>query len=571
MKNLSSSIFIACLIFIQINLFAQSNELIIGIPSDSLWIDDFDDLEFDTNNGGFINYYFDIDFNNKWDLNFRIYFTSGHWGGYGGIRLYGGDSTFIVSDTLATQWIGPCEDKYPVTTSMVKKFSVGDTLKKTGYFVNKDKITDFDVVNEVGYPCLVKAWLDDWIGGDHYIGIKKIINGKNYLGWFKVEVAGPDHIILQEFAINTHQIIKPVLRINEFMIRNETTLSDEYGEYDPWIEIYNAGTDSVWLGNKFLTNNIVNSKQWKMPDIYIQPGEFILIWADGHTDQGPFHANFSLNGSNMVMGIIDQNRMITERHYYKDYYPDISEGRYPDGSPGAWVFFNYPTPGSTNGRLIDLKINEFMASNINTIADENGEYDDWIELFNGREDSIFLGDLYMTDDLRSPKKWKLPDVYIKSGEFMLFWADDQPEQGPYHTNFKLDDDGEIIAIFPNSAFEESDAYTFSEQFTGISEGRLPDGNNHWEFFKTPTPGASNIMTSISVNKGPEILKVFPNPITSGNVRFNKEVSFKIYNANGQVITDKIKVNVFDISEYPDGLYLIVTDKGEKVKIIKHFE
>ena len=76
-----------------------------------------------------------------------------------------------------------------------------------------------------------------------------------------------------------------------------------------------------------------------------------------------------------------------------------------------------------------MKINEFIASNNETFADEYGQYEDWIELYNTGVDSVYLGDLYLTDSFSIPNKWNLPDVYLQPGELVVFWADDQQWQG----------------------------------------------------------------------------------------------------------------------------------------------
>ena len=96
---------------------------------------------------------------------------------------------------------------------------------------------------------------------------------------------------------------------------------------------------------------------------------------------------------------------------------------------------------STQNKLF---INEFLASNDNIIADEYGEYDDWIEIFNGDEEAVWLGDKYLSDNFDNPDKWLLPDITLDPGDFILIWADNDPEQGDHHTNYKLDKDGEEI-------------------------------------------------------------------------------------------------------------------------------
>ena len=81
----------------------------------------------------------------------------------------------------------------------------------------------------------------------------------------------------------------------------------------------------------------------------------------------------------------------------------------------------------------------------------------------------------------------------RAGDFLLFWADDDVEQGPNHTNFKLSNDGESIGLFNSSAknFDPIDMVSFGQQTGDISFGRFPDGSDDWALMIMATPGASN--------------------------------------------------------------------------------
>ena len=50
----------------------------------------------------------------------------------------------------------------------------------------------------------------------------------------------------------------------------------------------------------------------------------------------------------------------------------------------------------------DVVINEYLASNDACCTDENGDYDDFIELYNGGSASVDVGGMYITDDLADP-------------------------------------------------------------------------------------------------------------------------------------------------------------------------
>ena len=78
-----------------------------------------------------------------------------------------------------------------------------------------------------------------------------------------------------------------------------------------------------------------------------------------------------------------------------------------------------------------------------------------------------------------------------SGEgHLLIWLDDDEEEGPLHTNFKLSASGESLALF-DSNLNLIDSIDFGEQTDNISYGRSPDGSNNWQFFENPTPGDFN--------------------------------------------------------------------------------
>lgn len=137
-----------------------------------------------------------------------------------------------------------------------------------------------------------------------------------------------------------------------------------------------------------------------------------------------------------------------------------------------------------------LYIHEFLADNETVFADEFGEFDDWIEIYNPSENPKNLKYFYLTDDLDQPMKWALPDTTIPGFGSLLIWADGQPEQGKLHTNFKLSADGEAVGLF----FEEHvvDAIEFGAQIEDVSFGRSTNDERNWQTLNFPTPGEDEI-------------------------------------------------------------------------------
>ncbi|MEA2104401.1 MAG: lamin tail domain-containing protein [Candidatus Cloacimonadota bacterium] len=152
------------------------------------------------------------------------------------------------------------------------------------------------------------------------------------------------------------------------------------------------------------------------------------------------------------------------------------------------------TVGSAPPQMQDLYINEILASNDNVNHDEYGEYDDWFEIYNNSDSPVDIAGYFTSDNMGEPQKYQFPTgsatTIIPAGGFILIWCDDDPQGDPLHTNFKLSSGGEEL-IISNSIGEEIDSYVFGQQTTDISEGRLPDGSENWDFFSTPTPAASN--------------------------------------------------------------------------------
>jgi len=144
-----------------------------------------------------------------------------------------------------------------------------------------------------------------------------------------------------------------------------------------------------------------------------------------------------------------------------------------------------------------LVINEFMASNNNSIQDSEGQFDDWIEIYNSGNDSVDIGGMYLTDDLSNPTKWQFPIneaalTTIEPGGYLLIWADGDISDSGLHANFKLDAEGEEIGLFKSDGITMLDSVVFGKQTGDISYGRFPDGADDWRYFGSPSPSAENI-------------------------------------------------------------------------------
>jgi hypothetical protein len=139
-------------------------------------------------------------------------------------------------------------------------------------------------------------------------------------------------------------------------------------------------------------------------------------------------------------------------------------------------------------------INEFMASNTSTLADPQGEYDDWIELRNITDQEVDLTGRYLSDEPNNPRKWQFPaGTKISADGYLLIWADENTTAAPgLHASFKLEAGGEQFFLTDTDANLNAilGAVIFGEQQTDRSYGRSTADADVWTTMN-PTPGRAN--------------------------------------------------------------------------------
>jgi len=143
-----------------------------------------------------------------------------------------------------------------------------------------------------------------------------------------------------------------------------------------------------------------------------------------------------------------------------------------------------------------LVINEYSVSNLSTVVDNYGNYEDWIELYNGGTTVVDIGGYFLSDDPEEPTKWQFPEgTTIQGHGFVRIWASGRNEVSGnhYHTNFKLSqtkDDPESIVISDSFGIT-LDALQLEITQKGHSRGRTTNGSTTWGIFTNPTPNATN--------------------------------------------------------------------------------
>ncbi|NLF43808.1 MAG: T9SS type A sorting domain-containing protein, partial [Bacteroidales bacterium] len=207
-------------------------------------------------------------------------------------------------------------------------------------------------------------------------------------------------------------------------------------------------------------------------------------------------------------------------------------------------------------------INEFVASNDSGAQDEAGEYEDWIELYNTGDNEVNLSGYYLSDKTDNIVKWQFPEgTVIASHAYLIIWADEDQEDGPLHSNFKLSADGESILLV-DTELNIIDQYTYEAVASNMAYARIPNGTGNF-VVQQPTFAANNEgNTGIEkpVSTSANMLKIYPIPakttlnLNAGNALVGKRMD--IINLIGQTVFSEIvnSTMTINVESLEKGIY-----------------
>src|SRR6185436_12850091 len=145
-----------------------------------------------------------------------------------------------------------------------------------------------------------------------------------------------------------------------------------------------------------------------------------------------------------------------------------------------------------------LWINEVLPNNVNGQADNVGDKDPWIELYNAGATTIDLSGLYLSDDAANFNKWQFPaGASLPAGQFLVVWADGETGESTssiYHTNFRLNPTNGIVVLsrVQTAGNGVLDYVNYVLSSPDIAFGSYPDGEpRKRRTLFVPTPGAAN--------------------------------------------------------------------------------
>ena len=365
----------------------------------------------------------------------------------------------------------------------------------------------------------------------------------------------------------------PLLWINEVMPSNVTTRADNVGDFDPWVELYNAGTNIIAMGEQefYLSDDPTNLVKWAFPGgTDIAQDARLLVWADGEpgeTTNDDLHALFRLSpaGEHIVLTWNCLGRLlVVDALTYGAVGADVSFGSFPEGNPAVRQVFHDPTPGqanSTTSDTVQVFINEWMADNDGAVQDPaDGDYEDWFELYNAGSQGVNLSGYTLSDAFDTTV---IPGGTLISGKgYLLVWADTETGQTvsgqDFHVNFRLGRSGDVIRLHaPDGTLVDS--VTFDPQDTDISEGRWLDGEGAVYMMSPFTPGTTNrilVITGVDGMTGGATIAWGSVPGRVYALDYAEDLTSGIWTTVGTVTAQTTTVTLSDTNAAPRAYYRV---------------
>ena len=209
-----------------------------------------------------------------------------------------------------------------------------------------------------------------------------------------------------------------------------------------------------------------------------------------------------------------------------------------------------------------------MSKNSLSVADEAGEYDDWVELYNLSGEDVDLSGWHLSDNPWNLNKWTFAEgTVIEANGYLIVWADEDGSQGDLHANFKLSGSGESLVLTTAESWIV-DQVDFPESEDDLGYARVPNGTGNF-IFQNHTFASNNDTHSVLEHMEEEGVLLYPNPATSElNLVFAttpEHASITLVSASGQIVHSQ-NINssrvVIDVEKLIPGIYLAMVNAGE---------
>jgi hypothetical protein len=366
--------------------------------------------------------------------------------------------------------------------------------------------------------------------------------------------------------------------INELLASNATNETDEAGDHDDWVELYNNNNFQVNLSGYYVSDDITLPTKWQIPSgTSIPANGYVIIWADNEEAEGPLHANWKISSSGESIYLLDASQVLLDSVNFGQQVVDKGFARVPNGT-GGFVIQDATYKASNNIQHTSngVVINEVLASNTTGATDEAGDLEDWVELYNNNNFNVNLSGFHLSDDGGILDKWTFPSgTNIAAHGYLIIWADNEGTEGPLHASWKISNGGESVT-FSDPLLQILDQVAFGPQGADTAYARVPNGIGNF-IQQAPTFNANNETTSATHDLAHHDIQLYPNPVQDViMIKADDEVIGKEYfisDMMGRVLKTGIlsqTLNAIDVTALATGQYLfIIRNKTSiPVKLIK---
>lgn len=289
--------------------------------------------------------------------------------------------------------------------------------------------------------------------------------------------------------------------IHRLMTANPAACYSVDGEYYDWIELMNISSAPVDLKGWKLTDGADLREAYVFKSHVLSPGESLRVYCadapEGYAGDALF-TGFGLSSDGEFLLLADPQQHISALDVpplgRKDVFQrDPETGRY-SGVPFyqalgmATEFADSLTPAyDPDG----LTINELMAANRATLMDEDADFSDWLELYNGSGQPIDLAGWALSDDDVNQRKWVFPEVSIQPNEYLLVFASGKDRRragAQLHANFRLSSRGEAVRLYN----PQGDAVSYVEYDAAVADQSISrEADGSLTVLLDPSPGYPN--------------------------------------------------------------------------------
>jgi len=316
--------------------------------------------------------------------------------------------------------------------------------------------------------------------------------------------------------------------INEGSNKNYSTVADEDGEYEDWIELFNAGSTTVDLFGYSLTDNSTTPTEWTFPHYNLDPGEYLIVFCSekNRFATAPFTTTINTGSFTPVVGWNTHNFttpfqwdgvssiVVNVCSWSNTGYITNSSFRQSATSYGSTTFaYNDGSEAScsaTLGTVVNQRPNmKLNGQTIGTGNIQNGytdypaPYGNWY--WSARNQMLIpaaeltaagltagpINSLGFNVAATDPIEYTYIEIAMKNVPQSAMTNAFFPNAGTqFHTTFKIAGGGDTLFLFnPSQVLENS--LVVNCQAVDVSVGRYPNGSNSNSLFATPTPEASN--------------------------------------------------------------------------------